>query len=791
MRAALVRRSPMGARSFEPSRWTRRWTYGFTVACVLALLLAGLSLAPTARHLQHMAAVAPEPGTHRPVAQSVHSQVTPGYGVASTGSGLVARNPAQGLRARFTAGGVRISSGRVHLLLGVEAVGFGDRLRAVRSSAPVPRGDRVSYRYPRLRAWYVNGPAGVEQGFTVASPAGAARSGPLTVALRLGGSAARLDPAASAVTIGAGRSQLRYSGLAASDAHGRRLRAWLQLDAGRRLLLRVDARDASYPVRIDPFVKQGSVLSGVAPQQLGTSVAISGDGNTALAGAPGYDSGQGEAYVFVRGSGGQWVQQGKTPLRIPRQGGHPLIGSSAALSANGNLALLGAPNAREVWVFTRSGTTWKLAGLIGAPGSSEFGSSVALSADGNTALIGDQLYQETREGVSQGYGAARVFVRTGETWTQQGPVLAPPARTANAWFGASASLSSDGDTALVTAPFQNGSGAAWIFQRSGEEWTEAAELTGTGGDPEARFGASGALSGDGATALVGAPQEGEDTGAAWVFARSGGTWSQLGPKLVPSEPSPSSFYGEGAALSYDGSTAFVGAFRGPDVMFARSGETWSQQEDVGFGPAVALSPNAGKALTGDGNSLEKGGAAEVFANSSAPAPPTITAIKPNKGSVTGGTGVTITGTGLTGTDEVDFGSGPASSFQVLSSTSIVATAPQEPAGKVYVTALVGGVPNAPVTASLYSFLPELTSVNPDEGPAGGGTRVTLTGVGFSTAPGSTKVKFGATYAPEVSCASTVECQAATPAHEAGGVKVKVVVNKLSSPSLRGYQFTYR
>ncbi len=793
MRVAHVPPNPADRAPFEPARLTRGQAYRLLVAAVSLLALAALGLAPAERHHQKGATMAPDRVAGLAAAASLRGEasVDSAYRVVRTRVGLEARNPAQGLRMWFAAGGVRISSGGVHLGLRVGAVGFGDGLRAVRGSAPRSLGNRVSYAYPGLRAWYVNAPAGLEQGFTVGWPSGSRHVGPLTVSLRLAGAAVRLDRGANTLTIGDGRSRLRYSGLAAGDAHGRRLRAWLQLDGGHHLLLRVDARGAHYPVRIDPFVKQGNLLSGASLQELGAGVAISGDGKTALVGAPGWNSEQGEAYVFVRSSGEQWVLQGKAPLRIPREAGHPRLGESVALSANGNLALVGAPNAREVFAFTRSGTTWTLVGKFTAPATTAFGSSVALAANGNTALIGDRLYQETREGVSTDHGAAFVFVHSGATWTQQGPVLAPPARTKHSLFGTSASLSTDGNAALITAPGQNGPGAAWIFERSGEEWAEAAELTGTGADPEARFGASGALSGDGATALVGAPNEGEHTGAAWVFARSGEAWAQQGPRLLPSEPPEAAFYGQGVALSYDGSTAFVGAYRGPDVLFARSGETWSQQETPGFGPSVALSPSASKALTGDRNSFEKGGSAEVFENSSTPPPPIVTGIAPNKGSVAGGTVVNVSGTGLGGAEEVDFGSVSAPSFEVVSSSSLRAVAPTELAGNVYITALVGGVPSAPVKASLYSFLPELTSVSPNEGPAAGGTRVTLAGVGFSTAPGGTKVKFASTYATEVSCASTVECQATTPAHTAGGVKVKVVVNKLTSPSLSGFQFSYR
>ena len=151
----------------------------------------------------------------------------------------------------------------------------------------------------------------------------------------------------------------------------------------------------------------------------------------------------------------------------------------------------------------RSGSTWaqqgsKLTSGSGENGSGELGSSVALSGDGNLALIGGP-------GDSGNVGAVWVFTRSNGVWTDQGPKLTGAGETGAGQFGASVSLSGDGNTAVIGGPADNGNrGAAWVFTRSGSTWTQqGSKLTGSDESGAGRFGASVALSEDGGTALVG------------------------------------------------------------------------------------------------------------------------------------------------------------------------------------------------------------------------------------------------------------------------------------------------
>ena len=252
----------------------------------------------------------------------------------------------------------------------------------------------------------------------------------------------------------------------------------------------------------------------------GYSVALSADGNTAIVGGPGDNSNAGAAWVFTR-SGGVWTQQGSKLVGTGAVGTADQ-GCSVALSADGNTAIVGGPgdnsDAGAAWVFTRSGGVWtqqgsKLVGT-GAVGNADQGISVALSADGNTAIVGGP-------GDNSNAGAAWVFTRSGGVWTQQGSKLVGTGAVGAAHQGYSVALSADGNTAIVGGPGDNSNaGAAWVFTRSGGVWTQqGSKLVGTGAVGTAEQGYSVALSADGNTAIVGGPGDNSNTGAAWVFVQ--------------------------------------------------------------------------------------------------------------------------------------------------------------------------------------------------------------------------------------------------------------------------------
>ena len=345
-------------------------------------------------------------------------------------------------------------------------------------------------------------------------------------------------------------------------------------------------------------------------------MAVSADGNTALVGGVSNPIGIGAAWVFTR-SNGAWTQQGNMLVGTGSSGTSSEQGWSVALSADGNTALVGAPgdnlSVGAAWVFTRSNGTWTQQGskLVGSGGAGigDQGSSVALSADGNTALVGALADNSS-------VGAAWVFARSNGAWTQQGNKLVGSGASGLSAQGSSVAISADGNTAIIGGPYDNSNvGAAWVFSRSNGTWTQQGNmLVGSGASGSADEGISVALSADGNTALIGGFIDNSMAGAAWVFTRSSGTWTQQGSKLVGSGASGLAYQGISAALSADGNTAVIGgfgdnSFTGAAWVFTRSSGAWTQQGSklVGTGASGTSFEGYSAALSSDGSTAILGG----------------------------------------------------------------------------------------------------------------------------------------------------------------------------------------
>jgi hypothetical protein len=380
------------------------------------------------------------------------------------------------------------------------------------------------------------------------------------------------------------------------------------------------------------FLQQGNKLVGtgaVGGARQGRSVAISADGTTAIVGGLADNADVGAAWVFTR-SGGVWSQQGGKLVGTGAVGAAQQTWS-VAISADGNTAIVGGTqdnsSAGAAWVFTRSGGVWsqqgsKLVGT-GAIGTADQGYSVALSADGNTAIIGGP-WDNT------GVGATWVWTRSGGVWTQQGnKLVGTGAAGSMVQQGVSVALSADGNTALEGGYNDNsGLGATWVFTRSGAVWTQqGSKLVGTGAAGASAQGRMVALSGDSNTAIIGGYQDNSNVGAAWVFTRSGGAWTQQGSKLVGTGAVASTWQGFSVAISTDGNTAVVGgpsdnSNAGAAWVFTRSGGVWSQlgsklvgTSAVGAayqGISVAISGDAGTAIVGGSSDNSNLGAVWVF-----------------------------------------------------------------------------------------------------------------------------------------------------------------------------------
>jgi len=700
--------SAIGARTLaELHRPLMPWRGFGLVALVAAAALAGGSftgsghLAPARVQIgaPHQTLLSLPGDAQAPVSSTLGAQ-QPAYRVSARGSSFAASNPAEHLQSTFAASGVTIATGSARLGLRLQGIGFGSALKPLGRANLRAHANRVSYARAGVSEWYANGPLGLEQGFAIPRAPAGGSAGPLTLSLALAGNTVpALGAGGSAIVLSrSGRPVLLYRGLSASDARGRALRSWLELRGG-ALLIHVDARGARYPLRIDPFVQQGEKLTGageIEGGQFGFSVALSADGNTALIGGAHNNASRGAVWVFTR-AGSVWtLQKMLSPAGLAE---FSYFGESVSLSADGNTALIGGDGDSSgkgaAWVYVRSGSTWQAQGAkltgAGESGPGAFGLSAALSADGNTAVIGGAVD-------NSGAGAAWIFARSGSTWSQQGSKLTGAAVSE---FGVDVAMSGDGQTALIGAQDDKaGEGSAAVFVRAGEEWLQqGAVLTGAGEVGKAGFGITVALSGDGSTALVGGLFDNGSQGAAWVFTRAGTTWSQQGEKLTGGGAVGVAYFGHSVALSASGDMAIIGGMhddeaRGAAWVFTRSGGEWTQQGSKitsglsgfpHFGYSAALSADASTALVGATGVEGEVGAVLAFEYQSPPV--SVTGEASEVTTKAGTLGATVNPSGATVTS-CEFEYGMTTSY---GSTVACSAMPGSGNAPVAVTAALGGL----------------------------------------------------------------------------------------------------
>jgi hypothetical protein len=360
---------------------------------------------------------------------------------------------------------------------------------------------------------------------------------------------------------------------------------------------RFNVSHSAYPLTINPlftFQERLVAVDGAARDRFGTAVALSGD--TAVIGAPLNDeiyNDQGTVYVFVR-SGGTWTMQQKLWVNDGAEG--DCFGAAVALS--GDTLVVGAAgddiganyDQGSVYVFTRNGGWWdeqqKISASDGAQ-SDRFGWSVAL--EGDTLAVGAD-HDAIGSNVDQ--GSAYVFVRGGGTqpvWTQQQKLTAGDGAVGDS-FGSAVAL--EGDTLVACAPFDDiaanpNQGSAYVFTRSGATWTQQQKLTAGDGAADDRFGHAVALSDD--KLVVGAPYaaigSNYQQGSVYAFTRTGTVWTE-GQKLSAGDGMGEDRFGSAVALG--GETLAVGApnrFTSGDTglgavyVFAFTG-SWVPQETL-------------------------------------------------------------------------------------------------------------------------------------------------------------------------------------------------------------------
>jgi hypothetical protein len=532
--------------------------------------------------------------------------------------GWQARNPGQQWTTKFDRRGFLAQPKGADWQWGLElkAYGFAGAERSI-SGVPAVKADgqRLSYQWDAtVQEWFVNDQRGLEHGFTVAKrpslPISHSHSLVFTLAVR-----GTLKPQISADAQGvlfqdaSGATVLNYSGLKVWDADGKVLPSRFEMtDSQPSVRLLVEERGARYPLTIDPiaqqaYLKPSAVGSAQAGDRFGQSVAVSGD--TVVVGADGEDS------------------------------------SSTGVNSTPNES---ATDAGAAYIFVRSAGVWTQQAYLKptAVGSTQvgdgFGQSVAVSGD--TVVVGASTEDSSTTGVQAGAGApnesaanagaAYVFVRNAGVWTQQ--AYLKPAAVGNTqagdFFGNSVAVS--GDTVLVGALFEDSSstgvnstpdelasfaGAAYVFVRNAGEWTQQAYLkpaaigTTQAGD---KFGCSVALSGD--TVVVGANEEDSSTlgvqagagtpddslgasgnaGAAYIFMRSAGVWTQqayLKPAAIGTTQAQDQF---GWSVAVSGDTVVVGAnFEDSSTLGLQAGAGTPNESATNAGAAYVFVRSAG------------------------------------------------------------------------------------------------------------------------------------------------------------------------------------------------------
>lgn len=269
-----------------------------------------------------------------------------------------------------------------------------------------------------------------------------------------------------------------------------------------------------------------TAAEGKAGYAFGSSVSLSDDGTTALVGADGrtiptHEDHGGSAYLFESTPKG-WEQQ--TQLTVEDSA---VLGGSVALSGDGTTAVVGDSFAQRqsgnAYIFQRASQDWSLqSGLqpdsIATSGKQEFfGDSVSISSDGSAVLVGARA--DHPNGTSP--GASYIFEENGGEWRQRTKLLAGENDSPDS-FGCAVALSAAGTVAVVGArldedPSDDNRGSAYVFEITDEKWQRREKLTGASKSAVSSFGRSVAVADGGSPILVGAPNFYGEKGGAYVF----------------------------------------------------------------------------------------------------------------------------------------------------------------------------------------------------------------------------------------------------------------------------------
>ena len=367
-------------------------------------------------------------------------------------------------------------------------------------------------------------------------------------------------------------------------------------------------------------------------EEFGSGAVMSEDGDTAVIVAVGRtginDEGPpGSVFVYTRDS--ELPETWNRRARLTRDNTNDGFGSSISVSGTDEKTLvIGTPFecipdeddedcliAGAAHVYTGSGGSWSHQGRLVADDAEfdhRFGAAVAVSADGSTILIG-AFEDEPEPDAATSHGSVYAFGRENGTWTQQAKLPGPEEEfSVENSFGSSLAVSNDGDTVVIgdgSNDERDGevTGAAHIYTRTGGTWGRQATLRAADGDEYDGFSAEATISGDGMTAVITAPQDndpnGELAGSAYVFTQDGGSWNQQA-KLVAGDGDEDDRFGSAAALTDAGDTAIIGADSDEDPNGESAGSAYVYNRDEnGWSQQTKLAPSNDDRFASFGSSI--------------------------------------------------------------------------------------------------------------------------------------------------------------------------------------------
>lgn len=349
----------------------------------------------------------------------------------------------------------------------------------------------------------------------------------------------------------------------------------------------------------------------------GYSVSISGDGKTMAEGGIEYNNGDnniGAVWVFTL-SGSNWIQVG--PKLVGTGSSNAVQGNSVSLNYDGTLLAIGGYNDSDgvggAWVFTFTGGNWqqigeKIAGKDGV-GRSYQGVSVSLSSNGKTLAVGAPY--DTLG------GSVFLYSISSNNWQQIGSKVIGTNKSIYSEFGTSVSLSANGNILAVGGPEDNAKGAVWIFTISGNNWYQLGNKYVADDLGSINQGGSVSLSADGKILAVGAPSDVNQIGGVWIYTSSGINYSQAGKKLVGTGAISvwnDAYQGQSVSLSADGKTLAVGGkgdneYTGAIWVFTNSGSNWKQVGKKLVGTVTGFNSFQGQSvsISSDGKTIANGG----------------------------------------------------------------------------------------------------------------------------------------------------------------------------------------